>query len=95
MSPEAHLIRSAEVGLEARLQSSPFLNQPPIFTPLPARLTCLKEALKQDNRKKVKLAFPYLFRGLRTRLENALTLTKLFTFYFSSIFRSLLPLPSL
>jgi len=49
MSPEAHLIRSAEVGLEARLQSSPFLNQPPIFTPLPARLTCLKEALKQDN----------------------------------------------
>lgn len=37
ISPEAHLIRSAEVGLEARLIRSPFLNQPPIFTPLPGK----------------------------------------------------------
>jgi hypothetical protein len=32
MSPEAHLIRSAEAVLEASFQSSPSLNQPPAST---------------------------------------------------------------
>ena len=96
MSPEAHLQSSAEVGLEARLQSSPFLNQPPIFTPLPARLTCLKEALKQDNTIGKETCLPlYVPRTENyTRECSYANENVYFTFDFSSIFRSLLPLLS-